>query len=229
VTAPGIDHLVVGAVDLDAGRRQVEELLGVPLSPGGRHDRMGTHNCLLGLGPSCYLEVIAIDPLAPSPGRPRWFGLDLPETADRLAQGPSLLTWVVHGVDAEMLTPDLGRRLGPWEVMHRGDFKWRITLPADGRPSEGGALPALIQWSSQDHPAGRLPDRGCRLKRLKLSVSRPARLPAALDTLGCRDLAEIQLLNPHRPPVLLAEIETPGGLRRIGSEPTRNPVCEQFS
>ena len=29
--------------------------------PGGKHAFMGTHNCLLGLGPGFYLEVIAID------------------------------------------------------------------------------------------------------------------------------------------------------------------------
>jgi hypothetical protein len=26
----------------------------------------------------CYLEIIATDPEAPAPGRPRWFGLDQP-------------------------------------------------------------------------------------------------------------------------------------------------------
>jgi hypothetical protein len=211
----GVDHLVIGAADLDAGRHEVEDLLGVPLSPGGKHDRMGTHNCLLGLGPTCYLEVIAIDPQAPSPDRPRWFGLDLPETAARLAQGPCLLTWVVHGVNADVLSPELSRRLGPWEAMHRGDLHWRITLPADGRLPDSGALPALIQWSSQDHPARRLPDRGCRLKRLKLRVRRPETLTTALGTLGCHALAEVQPSDPHHPPGLIADIETPTGLRAI--------------
>jgi hypothetical protein len=219
MTAPGIDHLVIGAADLDAGRRQVEALLGVPLSPGGKHALMGTHNCLLSLGPTCYLEVIAIDPLAPHPGQPRWFGLDQPETLARLSEDPCLLTWVVHDVNAAALAPDIGRRLGPWAAMHRGDLKWRITLPADGRPPENGALPALIQWSCQDHPARRLPDRGCRLKRLKLQVHRPERLAVALDALGCRHLVAMEALAPHPTPGLLAEIETPGGLRRLTSVP----------
>jgi hypothetical protein len=221
MTAPGIDHLVIGAADLDTGRRQMENLLGVPFSSGGKHDRMGTHNCLLSLGPTSYLEVIAVDPLAPSPDHTRWFGLDHPETAARLAQGPRLLTWVVHGVDAESLTSDLERRLGAWETMQRGDLKWRITLPADGRPPENGALPALIQWSCQDHPARRLPERGCRLKRLTLQVRRPEALAAALDALGCYGLAEVQPLDSPPSPCLVADIETPGGLRRLSSAPGR--------
>ena len=96
--APGIDHLVIGAADLASGARHVENLLGVPLSPGGRHGHMGTHNRLLKLGPTSYLEVIAVDPEAAPPGRPRWFGLDRPETVARLGEGPCLLTWVVHGI-----------------------------------------------------------------------------------------------------------------------------------
>jgi hypothetical protein len=219
MTGPGIDHLVIGAADLDTARRQMEELIGVPFSPGGKHDRMGTHNCLLSLGPTCYLEVIAVDPLAPPPGRPRWFGLDQPETAARLAEGPRLLTWVVHGLGTEAWTPDLEGRLGAWETMQRGDLKWRITLPADGRPPENGTLPTLIQWSCQEHPAQRLPDQGCRLKRLTLQVRRPEALAAALDALGCHGLAEVQALDSRPSPSLVADIETPEGLRHLSSDP----------
>ncbi len=71
----------------------VEATLGVPMQPGGRHPTMGTHNALLRLGRSAYLEVIAIDPDAPPPSRPRWYGLDdlAPDAPARLA------TWVVAG------------------------------------------------------------------------------------------------------------------------------------
>jgi catechol 2,3-dioxygenase-like lactoylglutathione lyase family enzyme len=70
------DHLVLAARDLDAGAAWLESLLGVKLAQGGKHARMGTHNRLLGLGDNFYLELIAIDPDAVAPGRPRWFGLD---------------------------------------------------------------------------------------------------------------------------------------------------------
>ena len=56
-----VDHLVVGAADLDVGIRWVEERLGVAPVFGGVHDGIGTRNALLGLGPQ-YLEVLAVDP-----------------------------------------------------------------------------------------------------------------------------------------------------------------------
>ena len=71
------DHLVLAARDLDRGGAWLEDRLGVALTAGGRHSRMGTHNRLLSLGENFYLELIAIDPQAPPPDRPRWFGLDL--------------------------------------------------------------------------------------------------------------------------------------------------------
>ena len=70
-----LDHLAVSAATLAEGTAHVEAALGIVLEPGGRHDRMGTHNRLLGLG-DIYLEVIATDPDAPEPAWPRWFDLD---------------------------------------------------------------------------------------------------------------------------------------------------------
>ena len=81
------DHLVVGALTLDAGCDWVEERLGVRPQPGGQHVKMGTHNALLSLGPRLYLEVIAIDPAGSAPARARWFDLDEPRMKAALANG----------------------------------------------------------------------------------------------------------------------------------------------
>ena len=70
-----IDHIAVSAATLEDGSEWVEMALGVPLTGGGKHPHMGTHNRLLSLG-DLYLEVIAVDPAAPKPGYPRWFDLD---------------------------------------------------------------------------------------------------------------------------------------------------------
>lgn len=225
---PGIDHLVVGAADLDQGRRYVEDLLEVPMTPGGKHPQMGTHNCLLSLGPSSYLEVIAIDPEAPPPSRPRWFGLDHPGTAARLAEAPSLLTWVVHGVNKAELEASLRDRLGPIETMRRGDLEWQITIPDSGRPPAEGALPALIAWATGeagtevDHPAQRLPYRGCLLERLYIQHPEADGIVRPFTALGVTGLSAgtpteakvCQKLGEHggEAPVLVAEIRTPRGL-----------------
>uniref|UniRef100_UPI0039B8CB19 VOC family protein n=1 Tax=Albidovulum sp. TaxID=1872424 RepID=UPI0039B8CB19 len=83
------DHLAVSAASLDYGARVVEAALGIGLESGGKHPFMGTHNRLLSLGPGEYLEVIAIDPEAPGPERPRWFRLDT------FTGPPRLTNWVL--------------------------------------------------------------------------------------------------------------------------------------
>ncbi len=69
-----VDHLIFLAPDLDRGMDHVENLLGIRPVRGGRHPAFGTHNALLSLGPSTYLEVMASDPGLPRPSRGVLFG-----------------------------------------------------------------------------------------------------------------------------------------------------------
>ena len=177
-----IDHLVLACADLAQGARFVRERLGVEVQPGGRHLLMGTHNCLLRLGPRVYLELIAIDPDGAAQ-RPRWFALDAPTVRERAAAGPFLLTWVASTDDiagAVAPRPALGRVL----ALTRGEFAWRIAVPDDGGLCLDGALPTLIQWEGDAHPAAALPESGCELVRLDLSHPRADELAAALADLG---------------------------------------------
>jgi hypothetical protein len=157
------DHLVVAARTLDEGRAWVEAKLGVPMGGGGKHATMGTHNRLLRIGPREFLEVIAIDPEAPAPQRPRWFELDSQAMRARLAQGPALVHWVERTGDIEAALRDYSQ---PVEILDlsRGAHRWRIGVPRDGSFPGAGALPTLIQWEAGPHPADVLPDSGCRLK-----------------------------------------------------------------
>lgn len=160
---PTLDHLVVAARTLDEGAAWVEARLGVAPLAGGQHALMGTHNRVLSLGPEAYLEVIAIDPAAPPPARPRWFSLDTPEMARRLAAGPALIHWVARTDDIER---DLAGAAVEILDMQRGDFRWRIGVPADGLLRAGGARPTLIQWLGK-RPSDVLPDSGVRLERFE--------------------------------------------------------------
>lgn len=160
-----LDHLVVAARTLEEGAAWIAASLGAQTVPGGKHALMGTHNRLLSLGRRHYLEVIAIDPHAPAPPRPRWFGLDEPAMHARLAQGPALIHWVARTADIAAALEDYPEKVDVLDL-ERGDFRWRIGVPPDGRLPCGGRCPTLIQWQGDAHPADRLPASGCGLLEL---------------------------------------------------------------
>ena len=81
-----IDHVAIGAADLDQGVAALKSDLGVEVPRGGEHPAMSTHNCVMKAGEESFLEVIAVNPDAPPPGRTRWFTLDDPATQARLAR-----------------------------------------------------------------------------------------------------------------------------------------------
>src|SRR5439155_2902230 len=88
-----LDHLVFAVADLDAGMALIEERLGIRPAPGGKHVGRGTHNALLSLGRSTYLEIIAPDPEQPGAG-PLPFGLEG-------LREPRLVTWAAKAPDIE--------------------------------------------------------------------------------------------------------------------------------
>ena len=194
-----IDHLVVTCADLEEGAAWVEDRLGVAPGPGGRHDLMGTRNRLLSLGPDCYLEVIAPDPGAPPPGRPRWFGLDAPG-----APAPTHWAARVDDLDAALAAAPVGA--GEAAELSRGDLRWRMGVTA--APPMDGAFPMLLQWSGDD-AAARLPDAGCRLARLTVRHPDPDRLRAALP------LDDPRLEIARGPAGIAARIDTPAGARAL--------------
>jgi hypothetical protein len=198
-----IDHIVITAPDLAAGVELVRGALGVALEAGGQHARMGTHNCLLRLGNSLYLEVIAPDPRAAKPARPRWFQLD--ENAS-----PRLAAWVARTSDIRATVAASTESLGEIEPMSRGDLGWLITIPADGSLPLDGAAPALIEWKTGQHPAARLPDAGCSLLRLEIFHPQPARISALLESISLGGD-----VSAGERPRLVAHFQTPNGPREL--------------
>lgn len=205
--ASSLDHLVVVAPTLAAGAQYVEERLGVAMQPGGKHPRMGTHNLLLRLG-DCYLEVIAPDPDAPPPTRPRWFGLDeLGSDAE-----PRLAHWVARTRGLAEADARLMQTFGRIESMSRGTLAWQISIHADGQLPLSGVLPSLIDWGDARHPAAALIDQGCRLQRLELRHPDAAVLGQQLEAIGFSGPVAVM---PGERPGLLAYLETPTGLKTL--------------
>lgn len=177
-------------------------MLGHEIGPGGRHDRMGTHNRLSGLGAGEYLEVIAVDPDAAAPGRPRWFDLD------RRAGPPRLAAWVARTDDLDghvARYPEIGRPL----AFVRGAYRWRMAVRDDGTLPFDGCFPALIDWQSAPPVFA---DAGLQLGALRLSHPDAATLAPVLAALT----ADPRLTVEAGPPALVASIETPDGVRRLG-------------
>lgn len=168
------DHLALAASDLVAQAPGVAEALGVPLETGGQHPTMGTWNRLAGLGPGEYLELIAIDPSAAPPGRPRWFGLD------HFAGPARPVAWVVRVPDLDAALARAQAGAGRPMDLARGDLRWRMAVPDDGMLPFDGLFPALIEWQGAAHPADQLPDRGLRLAELELVHPQAEGLRSAL-------------------------------------------------
>ncbi len=210
-----IDHLVVVAPSLDLGVRWVEQVLGVPMGPGGEHVRMGTHNCLLRLQAETYLEVIAPDPSAPSPSMPRWFGLD--DLAPN--QAPFLGAWVVRTDDIHTarsaIDLNIGADIGVVHPMTRGPWSWQITIPTDGRQPLGGLAPALIEWPAGEHPTTRMPESGVRLRGLTLHHGDTERAQGLIDALGLQQEVAVQRALPGAESFLDAVLDTPSGPCRL--------------
>ncbi|WP_207456570.1 VOC family protein [Azospirillum sp. SYSU D00513] len=218
-----IDHLAIAASTLEEGVEWARRALGAVPPAGGVHPRMGTHNHLMRLGGAppggeVYLEIIAVDPQAPPPDRPRWFALDDPAMRDRLRSGPQLVTWIARTDSIQEAAVRSPIPLGPVEPMSRGGLEWRITVPPDGALPEGGTLPALIQWpADRPHPAGGMADLGCRLLALDLWHPKPDRLSAALDAIGLeRGDGLVRIHAAEGEPTLGARLATPLGTVGIG-------------
>lgn len=196
-----LDHLAVSAETLEEGVAHVEAALGVALAGGGKHAYMSTHNRVLGLGPSDYLEVIAIDPDAPAVAHPRWFRLD--EFSGR----PRLTNWICRTGDLEAALASAPAGAGRAVALQRGDFRWRMGVPSDGRLPFDDCFPALIEWQGGLKPQDRLAEAGCRLSRLEVAHPDVAALRA------CVRLTDTRVSFVEGARAIRATFSTPHGTR----------------
>jgi len=208
-----LDHLTVIAPTLEAGAAHVRQQLGLPMEPGGKHPEMGTHNLLLRLGLDVFLEVIAVDPQAPAPPWPRWFGLDNSAAvqADWDA-GRRLRAWVARSGDLDGLLAVHGALLGARRQVSRGERAWWFSVRDDGALPMDGAVPPLIDWGPRGTPAPAMPPSGAGLTRLVLEHPEPQRIAAQYAELGLVDAPQVRHGVQLR---YLAQIQTPDGLKLL--------------
>ncbi|HEX7180672.1 MAG TPA: VOC family protein [Thermoanaerobaculia bacterium] len=161
-----IDHVILGAADLDQAVEAFERLTGVRPAYGGKHPR-GTHNALVSLGGRTYLEIIAVQPGASKPPL-------LPDLSgfDKLAP----IGWAVSADDGEALRKSLaaagfqlsGSNEGSRTTPSGATLRWQTF----GLTREFEEAPFFILWSPETpHPSTTSPS-GCTLQRWAIAGPR---------------------------------------------------------
>ena len=206
-----LDHIVLGADNLEQGLNLITEKFGVDVPRGGEHLQMGTHNCVMALGPNCYFEIIAIAPHLKVTVRPRWFDFDNPDQRARIAERPRILTWVLRTPDLEQTLAKTSEDLGEIVAMQRGDLNWQLTIREDGSLPLGGLCPALIQWKNNLPPIANMTDLKCRVENITLAHLEPASLGSVLQSIGADHLVQI-IENERDSNIIKVEFATPHGL-----------------
>ena len=200
-----LDHLAVSGDTLEAAQNYVEEALGVSMQTGGEHAVFYTHNKLMGLADGLYLEAIAINPTAPKPDRPRWFDLD------GFSGNARLTNWICRSTALDQDIAMLPAGIGEAVQLRRGDLRWQMVVPPSGRLPFENMCPALIEWQTSTHPSDGLPSSGCRLRRLVVAHPQAKELEASVH----RALDDDRIVFEVGAPELMAEFETPHGIRRL--------------
>lgn len=208
-----LDHLTVIAPTLAKGVAHIRACLDLDVPFGQRHAYMGTHNHLLQLGDTVYLEIVALDPDGVAPGRRRWFGLD-----DR------------RKVRADW---DEGRRLRGWVARtdaidaviagREGIFGQKVSLPAvdpsfdfaiadDGSLPLDGAAPSVIDRRGKARSMATIADLGARLRSFTLEHPNPDAVSALYGQLA---VGRAPVIDRGCGPRYRAQIETPSGLKHL--------------
>jgi len=170
------------------------------------------------LGGKVFLEIISVNPNAPSPSRPRWYGLDDPFVKACLEKQAQLLTWVVNTSDMASLLKKSPVPLGVPESISRGDLQWLFAVPEDGHLPGSDFLPSLIQWQTETHPISRMANLGCSLQHLEIHHPQVDWLRVILKAIGAERYVELHAIPANDIPYLAAYIQTPSGVKQLTSK-----------
>lgn len=201
------------APTLAEGVAHVRECLDLDVPFGQRHVYMGTHNHLLQLGDTIYLEIVALDPEGVNPGRARWFELDDRKQVRRdWDAGRRLRGWVARADPIDDVLKDreaiFGRKVGLPMDAPAFDF----AVPDDGSLPWGGAAPSLIDRRGKARSMASIADLGARLRGFSLEHPEADAIAALLLELGA-ERAPVITYGPELR--YRAQLDTPAGLKEL--------------
>ncbi|PJI43922.1 MAG: riboflavin deaminase [Ferrovibrio sp.] len=208
-----LDHITVISPTLAEGVAHVQACLDIDVPFGRRHPDMGTHNHLLRLGESVYLEIIAVNPAAPQPSRPRWFGLDNAAVvrAD-WDSGRRLRGWVARTNDLDAVLARYADILGKKVAFTSANGDFCFAIPEDGSLPLDGAAPSVIDRLGKPPSIAAMADARARLQRVILEHPEPERVIALYRDLGIADPPVVTSGSRLR---YRALIETANGLKEL--------------
>ena len=166
-----LDHVVIAANNLDEGTSYLENKLNVKLSDIGYHRDMGTHNRVVKISKSVYLEVISIDPNCGHLNSKRWFNLDSLKLQSQLRKSPQVIGYVIENVDIKIL-----KYYEPFFKASRGEYKWKFAMPGTNasiladQSHLNGIIPSLINWESEK-PINKMQDNHLNLEKIKVLLT----------------------------------------------------------
>lgn len=177
-----VDHLIIGAPNLETGIEFVADTFGIKPAVGGVHPEMGTHNAIVGLAGQRYLEV-----LAPVPGAA---GSGPLYEAVRGVRAPRLIGWAMsENDDIDDLRPKaFGAGLEPGDIVAGSrmrpdgcELKWETM--GFGKTYDG-MIPFAINWLTlDDHPSISAP-KGLRITALWFEHPKSIEVRDSLTAIG---------------------------------------------
>ncbi|HYO15055.1 MAG TPA: VOC family protein [Thermoanaerobaculia bacterium] len=186
----GIDHVIVGINDLQRGIEELERLTGVRAVYGGAHPGRGTHNALISLGGSQYLEILSPNP--EDEGSSPWIG-GLEKLTSLTPVG-----WAARSDDLAALQQTLkGQGIETGEIRPGARNQpdgTRLAWRTLGLTAPSFLLPFFIEWDpATAHPSQTTP-KGCRLTGFTLHDPAPDTLRKPLQAAGLG----VEVLNDQK-------------------------------
>jgi len=75
--------------------------------------------------------------------------------------------------------------------LSRGNLRWKVTVPTDGKLIDNGVLPFLIEWPKNIHPSKKLTDSSVSLNKILLIHPEPDYIKNIVNNLIKSDLISI--------------------------------------
>jgi hypothetical protein len=176
-----IDHVIVGANDLEAAIGEMERLTGVRPVIGGVHPGRGTRNALMSLGDGTYLEILSPDPAQ---------GVDNEELRELRALGrPTPIGWAVSASNEAALR----------SALSAANIATTQPVPGSRAKPDGSMLrwvtfgyseldtllaPFFIMWTDLALHPSRTSSGGCRLNDLTVESPQADAISRAVAPLG---------------------------------------------